>query len=530
MSNPVFAIFLSNPFEIKPIILYKDVRPTVTQEVSALTRYDKVYAFDVECAIESFRNNNIIKFPEIVDIRTALKLLNGKPKSAFREGGEPWSLNRILGNKVQQSSLKLIDSFQRLRITSQEFVQQNMSSLTDIMDGFERAWGDILNLLVERAENERFFKVEHPIFNIFLQTTLDGVLVPQHKLLTKLEELNRAKYTHLKTLEFRYNFISQRVKSAMTWKNIEGYSTQTYLSDDFDTDFWRTAEDFSDYCQFLDVLVSYRKSSVDYDALLRYVVDGYQRIYPRFDIMGTVTGRILVVSPGVQYLKKTSRSIFSPDDNSVFLYADFDQFEPGIMASLSQDQGLIDIYNHGDVYTQLSQVIFATPVRRKVAKVLFLSYMYGMGRNKLLALIRQLAGEQAQEEAESFFSKFSRLEDWKKKLCENAKETGFAESLIGNRRYTQQKGSLLPSEERWIPSQVVQGTASLIFKLSIIRLKQEAAFVQFLIPMHDAILVQVPRDQAALTQQFIEVIFCDTFRQLCPRIIPRISFESFHGG
>lgn len=130
----------------------------------------------------------------------------------------------------------------------------------------------------------------------------------------KLYELNHTKYSSLKNLEFNYNYIGQRVNNAMSWKDIQKYTPLNYLADDFNFNFWKTADDFSDLCCFTENLVLYYKAQNDYNALLRYTVDEYQRVYPKFDIMGTVTGRILVTSPGVQYLKRTSRSIFSPDE------------------------------------------------------------------------------------------------------------------------------------------------------------------------------------------------------------------------
>lgn len=186
------------------------------------------------------------------------------------------------------------------------------------------------------------------------------------------------------------------------------------------------------------------------------------------------------------------------------------------------------MYNDGDVYTQLAFRVFGANGKRKMAKILFLAYMYGMRRDKLLMMIEKLGGAQSKDEASLFFSKFPALETWKKNLLETVKVNGYASSKMGNSRYIDQKGHLSPDEERWIPSQVVQGTASLIFKRSIIRLHKEADFVQFLIPMHDGILVQVPNDLYLFAQKVIQDVFCGIFNELCPQIKARVSFESFH--
>ncbi|MNF55281.1 hypothetical protein D3C84_367370 [compost metagenome] len=52
-------------------------------------------------------------------------------------------------------------------------------------------------------------------------------------------------------------------------------------------------------------------------------------------------------------------------------------------------------------------------------------------------------------------------------------------------------GSLTEQEKRSAVSQLVQGTASLIFKKALLRLSHEA-MVELKVPMHDAVLFQHP--------------------------------------
>src|SRR5690606_15256385 len=74
------------------------------------------------------------------------------------------------------------------------------------------------------------------------------------------------------------------------------------------------------------------------------------RLHPIFNVMGTVSGRILVTDPSLQQLRRGYRGLIAPDPNKRLAYLDYAQFEPGIMAFLAADSGFIAAYNEGDVY------------------------------------------------------------------------------------------------------------------------------------------------------------------------------------
>lgn len=78
------------------------------------------------------------------------------------------------------------------------------------------------------------------------------------------------------------------------------------------------------------------------------------------------------------------------------------------MAALSSDEKMVEIYTHKDAYTDLSNVVFGQPGYRKQAKILFLSYTYGMSLVNILGSIEQLNG--SSKNAKSYFSEFNVFE------------------------------------------------------------------------------------------------------------------------
>lgn len=76
-------------------------------------------------------------------------------------------------------------------------------------------------------------------------------------------------------------------------------------------------------------------------------------------------------------------------------------------------------------------------------------------------------------------------------------------------------------------SQRIQGTASLILKRAIIRLRNSDHEIEFLIPMHDAALFQVPKETAIEKKDIIQTAFEEEFVKECPSLKVSAKFKSF---
>jgi DNA polymerase I-like protein with 3'-5' exonuclease and polymerase domains len=316
----------------------------------------------------------------------------------------------------------------------------------------------------------------------------------------------------------------------MEWTNIKDVpAMQVYkdYKDEFNYDFWGTVKNLQGNDDFLHYLLIAHETSRDYNEFLKYKLDKYSCIYPVFDIVGTVTSRIMITSPGIQFIKRKNRDIFVPRDGMSFLYADFHQFEPGILASLSGDLELIKIYNQEDVYNGLSLLLFKDKTHRSICKTLFLSYIYGMKHENIEKLVTNMAGVEAAKQGMNFFRSFTTVEGWKKNVIEKAEQQGFSSSVYGNCRYLNKNGISTNKEKRWIPNQIIQGTASYIFKRSLLNLAKVVTDVNYLIPMHDAILLEIPNPYLDAVKKTVNDVFIQEFKSICPAITPRVSFEDF---
>jgi DNA polymerase I-like protein with 3'-5' exonuclease and polymerase domains len=246
--------------------------------------------------------------------------------------------------------------------------------------------------------------------------------------------------------------------------------------------------------------------------------------------MGTVTGRILAVDPHLQHLAKKYRSIIRARDGQKLVYVDYSQFEPNIMSSISKDSQLLALCSAGDLYERMAVELCGDAKYRKTVKLMFLAYSYGKQVTTLSDFLVGILGTREKSEAminERFVPLFAGIEKWKLSVEDELAKNGRIGTLSGNFRYREKNGELKPKERRWAISQVVQGTGSLILKKLINLLTANLTEVAILLPMHDALLVEVPENRA--TEVTAALLDCcrKAFSDVCPLVAPFVCEKPF---
>ena len=179
----------------------------------------------------------------------------------------------------------------------------------------------------------------------------------------------------------------------------------------------------------------------------------------------------------------------------------------------------------------LSKLIFNTTGERKTAKILFLSYSYGMSWSNIKKLIYTLtSGTKNQENLNinDIYDLLSVFESWKEKAYKILLEQNRVGTILGNYRYRESTNTLSNREKRFSVSQLVQGTASLILKKVIIEINDSLPNVQIILPMHDALLMQVDSNSHQSETNKLEEIFKKNFKEICPQITPRVTTDVFN--
>jgi len=232
-------------------------------------------------------------------------------------------------------------------------------------------------------------------------------------------------------------------------------------------------------------------------------VDG--RIHPHYNQLGASTGRFSSQNPNIQNMPiKTERGRairhgFISAPGKVLMSFDYAQIELRLAALLSQDSELLEIFNNNeDVHTSVAARVFhvdakdVTADMRRKAKVINFGILYGMGVN---ALKENLGTDrkEAQEFYDAYFAQFHQLATYLQAVIASAKQTGYAQTLFGRRRYFPLMNSSMPQmramAERMAINAPVQGTSADIIKISMVAI--DRALKENKLTEHATMLLQV---------------------------------------
>ncbi|MBO6669542.1 DNA polymerase [Parvibaculum sp.] len=532
MHNAPILSFFSDPFSLGRSAFclkrrHGDYQHLSLREVGNLR--EPVVVSEAFVLVGELRAGGRTLVPKILDIDDALRLLSGRAKD---DGGEKlWSSKRAL--EPHFSSPAEFKRWSEVYEGRGSFPlgEERLRLLESAADALEKLWRDVQDRLQLQGEYERFEQIEWPTQQLLHYRQLRGLPFSAEARNACLEAARNEKYT-------AYRAISEALgvsASGLNYRNVGQYLSKTdasHLSVFSDNaalpDYMKLARSTSDFAASF---VSYMEASRDVRTLSQ-LEDQFGRVFPRFHVVGTVTGRILVSDPHLQQLKRRHRSCLVADEGKVLSYIDYAQFEPGIIAALANDDEFLAAYNGGDLYSNLSIAIFGDADHRKECKQAFLAFCYGMSRPNIARLLSGTRPGTARYNAtlqnlDLFFGRYPGLDAFKVRLVQKLAAEGFVASVWGNRRYRTAVGPLVAKERRWAISQVIQGTASLIFKEALLELAAEFGSDAVLLPMHDAVLLQFPVAQKGDDTRRASEIMQACFERRFPQVSVRVTSGEF---
>lgn len=352
-----------------------------------------------------------------------------------------------------------------------------------------------------KAANEwgRYSTLERPVGDYLTRSVANGIAIDGAALQKHKRNIDFAYYMALKEFSAKYS-LPLEVPSddeVVEYLSPKGFDFSG-VGVEYVLNFVPMADGFSDR------LLELRKIAVS-RMVLNAIPLSQKRIFPLVDYFGSITSRIYYKDPSLQNLSKKHRDIIAPDEGMKLSYVDFGQFEAGIMGALSDDEKMLELFAAGDLYSLVAEQIFLDTAKRKEAKRLFLSYAYGMKRKSLIDAAVEFGAQRGA--AKDFFNQFSRFEIWKSDVWSEFQANGRIGTAFGNYLSRSESDNLSEKEKRSAVSQVVQGTASLIFKKTLLQLSH-LKNVELKVPMHDAVLFQHPVgfDPAEVVNIFVNVM------------------------
>jgi DNA polymerase I len=255
------------------------------------------------------------------------------------------------------------------------------------------------------------------------------------------------------------------------------------------------------------------------EGLLKTVAsDG--RIHTTFNQLIAATGRLSSTDPNLQNIPVRTEEgrrireafVVGPGHESL-MTADYSQIEMRIMAHLSEDTLLIEAFRSGrDFHSVTASRVFGvepgevTPAMRAKIKAMNYGLAYGLSA---YGLGQQLAIEPAEARGlmEEYFETFGGIRDYLGGIVDEARRTGYTETILGRRRYlpdlTSDNRQRREMAERMALNAPIQGSAADIIKVAMLKvdtaLAASSLSSRMLLQVHDELVFDVaPGESEAL--------------------------------
>lgn len=291
-------------------------------------------------------------------------------------------------------------------------------------------------------------------------------------------------------------------------KTKSGYSTNAEV-----------LESLRDHHPVVGIILEYRTyaklKSTYCEGLLKVVADD-ERIHSSFNQKETRTGRISSTEPNLQNipvrteLGRELRKFFVAKEGCVLVDADYSQIELRVLADIAGDDNMRRAFlDNTDIHTATASEVFkmpvnmVTPLMRSRAKAVNFGIVYGIGAFSLAKDIG-VTNREASEYIKNYLMHYSGVDSYMKSVIENARITGYVETIFGRRRYLPELSATnhitRSFGERVARNMPIQGTAADIIKIAMIkvdeRLRAEGMESRLILQVHDELIVEAPVHEA----------------------------------
>jgi DNA polymerase-1 len=257
------------------------------------------------------------------------------------------------------------------------------------------------------------------------------------------------------------------------------------------------------------------------EGLLKTVAsDG--RIHTTFNQLIAATGRLSSTDPNLQNIpvrteegRRIREGFVVGEGYDCLMTADYSQIEMRIMAHLSEDKLLVEAFKSGrDFHSITAARVFGvdadTVTVEMRAKIKAMNYglAYGLSAFGLSQQLRIEPGE-ARGLMEEYFETFGGIRDYLGGIVDEARKSGFTETIMGRRRYlpdlTSDNRQRREMAERMALNAPIQGSAADLIKVAMLDVERSIHDAglrsRMLLQVHDELVFEVaPGEREALTE------------------------------
>jgi len=279
------------------------------------------------------------------------------------------------------------------------------------------------------------------------------------------------------------------------------------------------------------------------DALPKLINPRTGHIHTSFNQTITATGRLSSSDPNLQNIPirgedgKEIRKAFIPEPGCLFFSADYSQIELRVMAHLSDDKNMIEVFQEGkDLHAATAANIYKKPIdevtrdERTKSKRANFGIIYGITVFGLAERL-DIPRDEAKMLIDGYFETFPQVHDYMEKSKEIARQKGYVTTLFGRRRYLPDINSANATvrgfAERNAINAPIQGTAADIIKVAMIhifnRFKAEGIKSKMILQVHDELNFSVLPEE----KERVEQIVLEEMQQAFQMKVPLVADSGF---
>ncbi|UTY33525.1 DNA polymerase I [Treponema putidum] len=492
--------------EAPKLIAFKDAKKAVTKLFdSKMTLIMHNGKFDIQAALSSKLANCISA--NLFDTMVAAWLLDPTRSS--------YGMDKLAESILNVKTIRFKEVVKDRQNFSDVPLKEACPYAAEDADITFRFYKKFLPLLKKNNLEKLFFDLEMPITKLLTEMEIKGIFLKGEELTAyskelgiELEECEKDIY---RLVGHEFNIASPKQlqevlfeerKLPTSKKTKTGYSTDTSVLENL-------ASEDPVPAKILDYRALAKLKSTYTDTLPK-MTDKNGRIHTSFIQTGTATGRLSSRDPNLQNIPirgnegRKIREAFQAEKGRVLISADYSQIELVILAHLSKDQNLVEAFNKGiDVHAKTASLIFAVDIKdvtqdmRRIAKTINFGVMYGMSAFRLASSLR-IPRKRADEFIKAYFATYSGVSGFMAKVCQEAEQRGYVETIMGRRRYLPAINSKNKVEkagaERIAVNTPIQGTAADIVKLAMLEvdkaLKKQKLDASILLQVHDELIIE----------------------------------------
>lgn len=400
----------------------------------------------------------------------------------------------------------------------------------------------VIEQLKASEQYELYQELELPLASILSQMERQGIKVEVEVLQTlgkdlslRLDQLEQQIYSYAGE-SFNINspkqlgvILFEKIGLTPIKKTKTGYSTAADVLEKLEKEH-----------EIVSLILLYRqlgKLNSTYVEGLQKEIHSDGKIHTTYQQALTTTGRLSSIHPNLQNIPirieegRKIRQAFVPSEKGwQLLAADYSQIELRVLAHISEDEMLIDAFKRGaDIHTETAMNVFGVTREevdsqmRRTAKAVNFGIIYGIsdyGLSQNLNITRK----EAQHFIDTYLNTYSGVRQYMKQSVSDAKEKGYAQTLLNRRRFLPDLNSssfnIRSFAERTAMNTPIQGSAADIIKKAMIdmqdRLIEEGLSARMLLQVHDELIFEAPMDEIERLQQLVPEVMEQTVQLLVP--------------